>query len=72
MSDEMESFNFSDPRLLEVVRLLLGEEKPTRFTSLSEDDEDAEVNRAVRVKINLRLKKKQHKAHRKPPLWLSA
>jgi len=67
----VEIFNFADPRLLEVVRLLLGEEKPTRFISLSEDDEDTEVTRAVRVKINLRVKKKQHKGKQRTSLWFS-
>lgn len=28
-------------------------------------EEDTEVTRAIRVKINLRMKKKQHKGHRK-------
>ena len=66
--DTMESFNFGDPRLLEVVRLLLGEEKPTRFIPLSEDDEDIAVTPAVHVKINLRMKRKQHKGKQKSPL----
>jgi hypothetical protein len=40
-------------RLLEVARLLLEEEQPTHFISLSDDDEDTEITRAVRVKINV-------------------
>jgi hypothetical protein len=64
----IQSFNFADPRLLEVVRLLLGEDRPTHFISLSEDDEDTEVTRAVRVKINLRVKKKQHKGKQRTQL----
>ena len=59
--DNLEDFNFTDPRLLDAVRLLLGEEKPKHFIPPSENEENTEATRAVRVKINLRMKKKQRK-----------
>jgi hypothetical protein len=51
----------TDPRFLEVVRLLLGDRPPKETSSASEGTPDDEVTQRVRTKILLRMKKRQTK-----------
>jgi len=61
---ELSDMLYTDPRFLEVVRMLRGCKRETKKTSPptpEEPEPDDEVTRRVQAKINLRMKQRKTK-----------